>query len=124
MPTKEYTAAVGDNFDGTPGQGEVLFDGLNISDETQRATLYTIAVVSGETQTNIRFVLAKTLADANGAGPNVELANMDEVTGLYQACCECLVPKNYNLYVFTTGGVTTEKYLVVDWRRTTMTGYR
>lgn len=124
MPTIEQTATAGDNFDGTAGLGEVLFDKLDILDDTQRAVIYTIAVQSGETQSNIRFVLAKTLADANGAGPSVEVANLDDVTGLNNACCDCVVPKNYNLYVFTTGGTTTDKYLVVDWRRVTMLGYK
>lgn len=122
MPTKEQTAPIGSNFTGAFNLGEVLFDGLSPTDDTQRAVIYSIAVQSSEVSTNMRFRLAKSLADANGAGPFEELANSDDVSGLQNLCCECVVPKGYNLYVVTTGPVLAAKYLVVDWRRNTMLG--
>lgn len=120
MPLNEQTAVVGDNFDGTASKGLFALASANKTDDTQRAMLFSVAVQSGEVQTSIIVRLAKSLADANGAGPFIELANVADASGVNVPCCRCIVPITYQLFVITTGGVTTEKYAVVDWYNVTV----
>lgn len=121
MATVLQTAAIGQNFDGTVNRGEVLLSTVSL-DDTQRAEIFSIAVQSSDIQTSIVFKLASSLANANGAGPFIELANLANVTGMSSACCRCIVPRGWTLYVFTAGPVVAAKYLIVDWQRVTLEG--
>jgi len=118
MALEIQTASIGNNFDGTPGQGEIILYDQD-DDDTQRAVLLSVAVQSGEVQADIVVKLAPDLAGANGS-TFIELANLATIDGLNLACCRCIVPRNWRLFVFTSGGVTTDKTLICDWYRATL----
>jgi len=113
---------IGQNFDGTPSQGEVvLYD--QDDDDTQRAELLSVSIQSGETSTSLIVKIAPSLADATTpGGVFAQLGIVEDDTGLNMTCCRCIVPRNWRLYAFTSGPVTVAKTLVVDWHRVTMLG--
>lgn len=111
---------IGQNFDGTPNQGEVILSN-NLTDDSQRAQLLNVSVQSGEDQTAITVWLAPSLAEANTpGGQRMLLGLVEDDSGFNSLCCRCIVPRGYNLYAFTTGPVATIKTLIVDWRRVTL----
>lgn len=124
MPLFEEQVADSNDFDGTDGAGEVIFDGLG-PDENERACIYSIALQGLSSIDSIIFRLAPTLAQAlPGSGFHFEeLANVVDVTGTQLLGCDLKVPKDpatslsWNLYVFTTGGDDVARDLIVDWNR-------
>lgn len=113
---------IGQNFDGTFLQGEVLLSDVTW-DDTQRAELFSVSVQSGEAQTLIYVILAAGLAEAIlPGGPKIQLGIIADSSGYNAACCRCMVPRGWNLYAFTTGPTNTIKTLIVDWHRVTLKG--
>jgi hypothetical protein len=122
MALVQQNIPIGQNLNGTPGQGEVLLSDVTW-DDTQRAELLNVSIQSGEDQTTIYVRLAAGLAEASLAGgPHIQLGIIENDSGLNAACCRCIVPRGWNLYAFTTGPVLTIKTLIVDWRRVTLKG--
>ena len=118
MALELQTANIGSNFTGLAGAGYVELSS-NILDDTQRAEILSASVQSGESQTSIIIRLASSLANANGAGPFIELANVANATGV-NFLCRFVVPRGWHLYALSSGGVTTDKYLEVDWHKVTL----
>lgn len=122
MALQIQTAAIGQNFNGTPNQGEIILSQDTV-DDTQRAELLSVSIQSGEVQTAIYVRLAIGLAEAMTAGgPFIQLGIIADDTGFNSTCCRCIVPRGWNLYAFTTGPVLTAKKLIVDWHRITLLG--
>ena len=126
MPLTIQTVPIGDDFDGTPDDGEVLlerqaFGGTNPIDESRRVIIYNISLQGVDDMSEIDIRLAPTLADATPGSGNLflQLAYATDAKGITKACCNCVVPPDWNLYAFTTGGTTAERKLMVDWMRAT-----
>lgn len=116
MPNTSDTSSSGNDFDGTPSNGEVVFAGTALGQDSQRAIIYSIAVnTDGTTLTKAQAVLAADLADVQGDGPFLELAIVLDAAGFTMSCCHCVVPAGWKLFIITTEDVATDKNYFVDW---------
>lgn len=122
MPLELQTAPIGQNFNGTASLGFVALTGPNSDNDTQRAEILSVSVQSADVQTSIWVRLAATIADANGAGDGyfIELGNVADSNGINLACCKCIVPRGWSLFVVTAGPVLATKHLAADWHRVTL----
>jgi len=121
MALATQTANIGENFDGTADKGLVTLSDVT-NDDTQRAMVLSVFVQAlADTKTSIAIYIAPNLA-AIAAGNYGELANLADVTGLNLACCRCIIPRGWNLYVITAGPVLGTMQLNVDWTRVTLKG--
>jgi len=120
MPLTLQTAGIGTNFDGTANQGLVPFSGLSNANDTERAEIFNVGVQNPtDEKTSIWGRLAPDLASAT-VGPFLELFNVANATGVTMACCHCIVPRGWSLFVVSTGPTTAATQLAVDWRRVTL----
>lgn len=120
MPLALQTAPIGQNFNGTASLGLVAFSNLDADDDTQRAEIFSIGVQNPtDVKTEIYARLALTIVEANN-GPFLELGNVADATGMTLACCHCIVPRGWSLFVITNGPTTAATQLSVDWRRVTL----
>lgn len=119
MSLELQTAPTGQQLTGAPGLGAFPLS-TNSTDDTQRAELLSVAVQSADVFATIYVRLAANLANANGGGPYIELGALADVTGINLACCRCIVPRGWSLFVVGTGPVLAPKYAVVDWHNVTL----
>lgn len=109
-------ASSGTDFDGTPNNGEIEFTNTEIGKDSTRAILYSVSVTTGGTTlTSARAVLAPSVAQAIGNGPFLELAIVSDAAGFTLACCNCVVPAGWKLFIFTTEDSNVDKRLFADW---------
>ena len=112
------TSPSGNDFDGTASNGEIVFGGTTLGRDSMRAIIFSISVTTdgGLVLSEARARLAETLANANGGGPYLELALVQDAAGFTKACCNCVVPAGWKLFIVTTeSGVPVNKTLFVDW---------
>ncbi len=120
MPLALQTAPIGQNFNGTASLGLVAFTGLSPTNDTERAEIFSIGVQGPtDVKTSIWARLAPGIAAASN-GPFLELGNVADTTGMTNACCRCIVPRGWSLFVVTAGPTTTVMKLSVDWHRVTL----
>lgn len=121
MALETQTANATENFDGTADKGLVPLSAVT-NDDTQRAMVLSVFVQAlVDTKTSIAVYIAPDLA-AIAAGNYGELANLENATGLNLACCRCIIPRGWNLFVITAGPTVGEMKLNVDWTRVTLRG--
>lgn len=130
MPLFQETLAGGSDFDGTAGSGLLVFSAvsaeLSDNNDTVRAMIHSIAVTAPAGTLDVtRIRLAPNLAAAQPGGTGyVGLAfNDNDTEGVSLAGCNIMVPRGFDLYVFTTEAAAGEKSLVVDWRTITLSPY-
>ncbi|TPV93782.1 MAG: hypothetical protein B7733_18665 [Myxococcales bacterium FL481] len=127
MPLFQETLPAGSDFDGTASSGLLVFSAVSaeLSDQndTVRAMVHSIAVTATAgtlAVTRVRLAPDTAAAQPGGTGYVGLAFNDNDTEGVSLAGCNILVPRGFDLYVFTTEADPGEKSLVVDWRTITL----
>lgn len=110
-------AAGGTDFDGTPGQGEVL-SGTLAEKDPDRMLIQSIGISAAGNLADAFVRMAPTLGDATG-DLFLEILTMGGTAapGVSKIGCRLLVPAGWNIYFFSTEAAPVSKNAILDFRR-------
>ncbi len=115
MPLFLDSSSAGQNFGGTPGNGELDF-GIGATDAA-RALIQNIGLSSNSDIGTIALRMARN-ASQLGLGSYIELAfEATPTRGISLFSCNIFVPPEWFLFLVTTGASADDKFWNVDWRR-------